>query len=92
MIIEKIGEGETVEEAQENAKKLLNAPEDVVIKFDIISLPSKKILGLFGGKKAQVKAFYEKAEKPKKEKKSNCFFERKIRPEGLYVIGGQRGT
>ena len=69
MIIEKIGEGTTVEEAQENAKKLLGAPEDVVVKFDIISLPSKKILGLFGGKKAQVKAYYEKKDKPKKDKK-----------------------
>ena len=43
------------------------APEYADIKFDIICAPSKKILGLFGGKKAQVKASYEKEEKPKKK-------------------------
>ena len=67
MIIEKIGVGETIEEARENARKLLNAPEDADIKFDIITAPSKKILGLFGGKKAEVKASYEKKEAPKKK-------------------------
>ena len=69
MIIEKIGEGETIEEARDNARKLLNAPEYADIKFDIISQPSKKILGIFGGKKAQVKASYE-AKEPKKKKQS----------------------
>ena len=34
MIIEKIGEGTTVEEAQENAKKLLNAPETAAAEGD----------------------------------------------------------
>ena len=67
MIIEKIGEGETIEEARENARALLNAPEYADIKFDIICAPTKKILGLFGGKKAQVKASYEKEEKKKKQ-------------------------
>ncbi len=69
MIIEKIGEGNTIEEAQENAKTLLNAPENADIKFDIVSLPSKKVLGLFGGKKAQVKAYYEKKDS-KREKRT----------------------
>ena len=36
------------------------------IKFDVICAPTKKILGLFGGKKAQVRASYEKEEKKKK--------------------------
>lgn len=67
MIIEKIGVGDTIEEARENARNLLNAPEDADIKFDIITAPSKKILGLFGGKKAEVKASYEKKEAPKKK-------------------------
>lgn len=66
MLIEKIGEGETIPEAQENARKLLNAPEYADIKFDVICAPTKKILGLFGGKKAQVRASYEKEEKKKK--------------------------
>lgn len=68
MLIEKIGEGDTIEQARENARKLLNAPEYADIKFDIICAPSKKILGLFGGKKAQVKASYEKKEKVKPAK------------------------
>ena len=67
MIIEKIGVGDTIEEARENARNLLNAPEDADIKFDIITAPSKKILGLFGGKKAEVKASYEKKDTPKKK-------------------------
>lgn len=68
MIIEKIGEGENTEEARENARKLLNAPENAEIKFEIINLPQKKVLGLFGGKKARVKAFYEaKDAKPSKK-------------------------
>lgn len=67
MIIEKIGVGDTIEQARENARNLLNAPEDADIKFDIITAPSKKILGLFGGKKAEVKASYEKKDEPKKK-------------------------
>ncbi|MBE6817819.1 MAG: KH domain-containing protein [Ruminococcaceae bacterium] len=68
MLIEKIGEGDTIEQARENARRLLNAPEYADIKFDIICAPTKKILGLFGGKKAQVKASYEKKEeKPRKK-------------------------
>ena len=67
MLIEKIGVGDTIEQARENARNLLNAPEDADIKFDIITAPSKKILGLFGGKKAEVKASYEKKEEPKKK-------------------------
>lgn len=69
MIIEKIGEGDTLQEAHENARKLLNAPDNVEVNFETISLPVKKVLGLFGGKKAKVKAFYEVKEKKKKEKK-----------------------
>ena len=67
MIIEIIGEGDTIREAQENARRLLNAPEYADITFETICQPSKKILGLFGGKKAQVKASYEKKESEKKK-------------------------
>ena len=72
MIIEKIGEGDTIEQAREDARNKLNAPEYADIKFDIICAPSKKILGLFGGKKAQVKASYEKEEKKKKPVKAKA--------------------
>lgn len=68
MIIEKIGEGDTIEQARENARKLLAAPENAEVKFDVVQVPQKKVLGLFGGKKAQVKAHYEiKDPKPAKK-------------------------
>ncbi len=46
----------------------LNAPLDADVKVEIVTFPKKKILGLFGGADAQVKASYDdgKAE-PKKE-------------------------
>ena len=46
----------------------LNAPLDADVKVEIVTFPKKKILGLFGGADAQVKAYYDdgKAE-PKKE-------------------------
>lgn len=60
MIKEAIGTGATVEEAKEAAIKELNAPEGIEdIKIDVIELPKKKTLGLFGGSPAKVKASYE---------------------------------
>ena len=46
----------------------LNAPLDADVKVEIVTFPKKKILGIFGGADAQVKAYYDdgKAE-PKKE-------------------------
>ena len=83
MIKEQTGYGSTIEEAYEEAKTNLilslgaeKYSEDD-IQFDIIQMPKKKTLGLFGGCKAQVKAYIElpdapkpKANKPKKEKKA----------------------
>lgn len=83
MIKEQTGYGSTIEEAYEEAKTNLilslgaeKYSEDD-IQFDIIEMPKKKTLGLFGGCKAQVKAYIElpdapkpKANKPKKEKKA----------------------
>ncbi|MDE6110835.1 MAG: Jag N-terminal domain-containing protein, partial [Eubacterium sp.] len=54
MIKEFIGTGKTVEEATAAAKAGLHAPALADINVDIISLPKKKVLGLFGGKDAQV--------------------------------------
>ena len=73
MIKEAIGVGATVEEAAANAKVNLNAPIDADITIEIISREKKKILGLFGGSAAKVKAFYDdgvKEEKKAPEKKS----------------------
>lgn len=59
MIKEAIGEALTVEQARDNALILLHAPENADVKFDTVSLPQKKLLGLFGGSKAKVRAYYE---------------------------------
>ena len=72
MIKEAIGFGATVDEAKENAIANLGASDFDDIQFEIISLPKKKVLGMFGGNKAEVKAFVEVPDlKPKKEKKEN---------------------
>lgn len=59
LIKDAIGTGSTIEEARAAAEKALAAPEDVEVKFEVLAQPVKKILGLFGGSEAQVKAFYE---------------------------------
>lgn len=70
MIKEAIGFGATVEEAKENAIANLGASDFDDIQFEVIAMPKKKVLGMFGGNKAEVKAFIELPdEKPKKEKK-----------------------
>lgn len=70
MIKEAIGFGETIEEALEQAKSALNAKAEDDIQFDVISTPKKKILGLFGGSKAEVRAYVELPDqKPKKAPK-----------------------
>ena len=75
MIHEAIATGNTIDEALENAKKQLNAPADADVRTEIVAMPQKKILGLFGGSPAKAKAWYEtpdapvKAEEPKKPAK-----------------------
>ena len=59
MIKEFIGTGKTVEEASAAAKTGLNAPLTADIKIDVIEMPKKKFLGLFGGSDAKVKASYD---------------------------------
>ncbi len=76
MIKEFIGTGKTVEEAAQVAKLGLNAPQSADVKIEIVSHPKKKILGLFGGADAQVKAYYDDGKKekkaPKKENKKQA--------------------
>lgn len=55
---EAIGTGETLEKAQEEACRILGVEADKV-EFDVIQMPEKKVLGIFGGKEAKVKAYYE---------------------------------
>lgn len=69
MIKEAIGLGKTPEEALENAKKALNAPESADIKYETLEVATKKILGLFGKERPyKVKASYEEIEKSAKKK------------------------
>ena len=69
MIKEAIGFGLTIEEAKENAVLNLNASADADIQFEVITMPKKKTLGIFGGCKAEVKAFVELLDpKPSKAK------------------------
>lgn len=75
MIKEAFGTGATVDEARENAVAALSAEvsADASIDIEIIDMPKKKTLGLFGGCPAKVRAFVElpdpKPERPAKSAK-----------------------
>lgn len=69
MIKEAIGTGATVEEAIENAKKALGAPESADVSTEVLELPKKKTLGLFGGSPAKARAYYDAPEEKKAEPK-----------------------
>ena len=71
MIKEAIGVAPTIEEARKMAIDNLHAPIDADVKVEIVTFPKKKILGLFGGADAQVKASYDDGvkEAPVKEVK-----------------------
>ncbi|MBR5222806.1 MAG: KH domain-containing protein [Clostridia bacterium] len=70
MIKEAIGFGDTIDEAREDAALKLGVAEDADVQFEVVTFPKKKTLGLFGGSKAEVRAFVELPDiKPKKEKK-----------------------
>lgn len=88
MIKEAIGFGSTVDEAKEDAILRLGAKMEEDVQFEIISLPKKKVLGLFGGSQAEVKAYVERPDKPNKktgkqnQKSENApKAEKKARPE-----------
>ena len=68
MIKEFIGTGKTVEEATAAAKTGLNAPAMADINIEVIVMPKSKVFGLFGGRDAQVKAWYNDTRKDKKQK------------------------
>ena len=75
MIKEAIGVAASVDEARKMAVESLHAPIDADVKVEILTFPKKKILGLFGGADAKVRAYYEdgvqeKKEAPKAEKKT----------------------
>ena len=76
MIIEEIGRGSTLDEAKEDAILKLGISEDEDFEFDIISMPKKKIMGIFGGSDAEVKVWITRPDKPG-EKKSKTKKENK---------------
>lgn len=66
MVKEAIGFGNSIDEAKENAIAKLNVSELEDIQIDLIAMPKKKVLGLFGGSQAQVRAYIEIADKKQK--------------------------
>lgn len=67
MVIDAVAKAATIEEAQQAAIKALNAPEEVDVKFEVLTFPEKKKFGIFGGKDAEVRAFYEIPDAPVKK-------------------------
>ena len=59
MIKEAFGTGSSIEEAKDAALRALEAPEDADVKYDVIEMPKSKILGIFGGSPAKMRAYYE---------------------------------
>ena len=72
MIKEAFGIASTRDEAIQKAKNALNAPLDADVKFEIIQDAQKKVLGLFGGKDAKVRAYYEAPDAEVKETKKTA--------------------
>ena len=70
MIKEANGFGSTIDEAKENAIKNLGASDFDDIQFDVVSMPKKKVLGIFGGNEAEVRAYIEVPDK--KEPRKNA--------------------
>lgn len=81
MIKEAFGVADTIEEAIELAKEELGAGIDADVNYEIIETPKKKVMGLFGGTQAKVRAYVELPDKkevkketkkpaPKKEKEN----------------------
>lgn len=61
MVREVIATGADIGEAREKALEMLgnNLPENIDVEFEVLEMPKKKVLGLFGGCPAKVRAFYE---------------------------------
>ncbi len=83
MIKEAKGFGSTIDEAKENAIKNLGASDFDDIQFDVISMPKKKVLGLFGGSDAEVRAYIEVPDKkePKRKPKKEAAKKEKAKKE-----------
>lgn len=70
MIKEAFGKGATIEAAIEAAIKELAAPNGYEVKSEVLKMPKKKTLGLFGGSLAEARAYYELPDEVKKPSKT----------------------
>lgn len=59
MIREAIGTGQTIEQAQEDAVRQLGLSAEDEYQIEIIELPHKKTLGIFGGSPAKVRIYID---------------------------------
>ena len=59
MIKEAIGTGATIEEAKEQAVAILGASVEDNIEIEVLAMPKRKTLGLFGGSPAKVRVSME---------------------------------
>ena len=59
MLKEFEGRGKTLEEARNTALIGLNAPASADVHVEVVQMPKKKVLGLFGGSDAVVKVSYD---------------------------------
>ena len=67
MIHEVTAQGATNDEALQNAREALHAPADADVHLELITPASKGVLGLFGKKKAEARAYYETPDAPAKQ-------------------------
>ena len=78
MIKEYIGLGESLEEATQNAIEGLAAKADEEVQIEVLSEYKKKVLGVFGGSPAKVRAYVELPDpKPRKAKERKEKVEKK---------------
>lgn len=64
IIKEAIGVGSTIDAAREDALNKLNANIEDDVQYDTLALPKKKVLGIFGGSEAKVRAYIEGPDEP----------------------------
>lgn len=66
MIKEAVGFGETVDEARQDAMLALGASPEADVQIEILEMPKKKVLGMFGGTRAKVRVFVELPDREEK--------------------------
>ncbi len=76
---EAIATGASIEEAKDKAVEMLGNVGNHEVEFEVIDLPQKKILGLFGGNPAKVRAYVEALDnKPAKKQADKKSVDKKV--------------